>query len=318
METKLSSQSIDGDALAFWHDVACRVFVSLACKPLNSQPFEWSIHAQALGATQVADIDVGPHTVVRRPADIAAESDDYLLMSLQLRGVGIVRQDRREAVLAPGELAVYDTTRPYQLCFPEPMAQRIVKIPRRLFSERLTVLEQLTARRIDGVAGLGAVLVRFMAATFDTPTLLRPAEARSVETALAELLTGALAAHTDGFAVDRHASPALLRERIRQYIERNLSDPGLDVNTIATAHRISPRYVHMLFNEDGVSVSRRIWGLRLERAAQMLAAPRHAQRSITEVAYACGFSDAAHFARAFRAKYAMSPRAFRASRIGAD
>lgn len=42
-----------------------------------------------------------------------------------------------------------------------------------------------------------------------------------------------------------------------------------------------------------------------------LADAASAGRSITEIAYAAGFSDAAHFSRAFQQRFGTTPRAYR-------
>ena len=56
---------------------------------------------------------------------------------------------------------------------------------------------------------------------------------------------------------------------------------------------------------------RYVWSLRLEHAARLLAdAPRS---PIAEVAFQCGFANAAHFSRAFKERYAMTPREYAAN-----
>ncbi|MFC3285810.1 helix-turn-helix domain-containing protein [Litchfieldella rifensis] len=37
----------------------------------------------------------------------------------------------------------------------------------------------------------------------------------------------------------------------------------------------------------------------------------HSRASLTEVALACGFADAAHFSRVFRSRHGLSPRQWR-------
>ncbi|MBF2937786.1 helix-turn-helix domain-containing protein, partial [Pseudomonas aeruginosa] len=46
---------------------------------------------------------------------------------------------------------------------------------------------------------------------------------------------------------------------------------------------------------------------RLERARQLLASPQGRRLDVAEVAYRHGFSSQAHFARAFKARYGMTP-----------
>jgi AraC-like DNA-binding protein len=60
----------------------------------------------------------------------------------------------------------------------------------------------------------------------------------------------------------------------------------------------------------GTSPMRYAWSLRLEQAARLLGGPEKDDVRAKEVAYRCGFSDAAHFSRAFKARYGASPREF--------
>jgi len=50
---------------------------------------------------------------------------------------------------------------------------------------------------------------------------------------------------------------------------------------------------------------------RLQHCWTDLANPAEAHRSVSDIAFGCGFSDAAHFSRSFRDRFGMSPRAFR-------
>ncbi|HEV8315310.1 MAG TPA: helix-turn-helix domain-containing protein, partial [Burkholderiaceae bacterium] len=54
-----------------------------------------------------------------------------------------------------------------------------------------------------------------------------------------------------------------------------------------------------------------IWLQRLDACERALAGAGSAGRTITEIAYAAGFSDAAHFSRAFQQRFGMTPRAYR-------
>ena len=49
----------------------------------------------------------------------------------------------------------------------------------------------------------------------------------------------------------------------------------------------------------------------MSRAAKLLADPRAAHRSVTEIAFACGFSDGTHFDRVFATRMGMTPMQWR-------
>jgi AraC-like DNA-binding protein len=74
---------------------------------------------------------------------------------------------------------------------------------------------------------------------------------------------------------------------------------------------MSVRYLHRLFEDAGASVRATILARRLDRCRDALAgSPR---RSISEIAFAWGFNDAAHFSRVFKARFGGSPRDLRAA-----
>ena len=50
---------------------------------------------------------------------------------------------------------------------------------------------------------------------------------------------------------------------------------------------------------------------RLEECARRLRDPADAARSVTEIAFDCGFTDASYFGRSFRQRYGQTPREFR-------
>jgi AraC family L-rhamnose operon transcriptional activator RhaR len=49
----------------------------------------------------------------------------------------------------------------------------------------------------------------------------------------------------------------------------------------------------------------------VSRAARLLSAPEAADRSITDIAFACGFNDSSHFGRVFASQMGMAPSRWR-------
>ena len=69
-----------------------------------------------------------------------------------------------------------------------------------------------------------------------------------------------------------------------------------------------------MFEADGTTPAAYLRSVRLAAAAETLVQPRPVR--ITEIAYACGFNDPLTFSRAFRREYGVTPREWRASRVG--
>jgi AraC family transcriptional regulator, positive regulator of tynA and feaB len=136
--------------------------------------------------------------------------------------------------------------------------------------------------------------------------------APTVSGTLTDLLSAALRHGDTDAHLDVAVSSRVLRRRMLRYIETNLSDPELNVERIAAAFRLSTRYVHRLMKEVDATPGNLIWSRRLERCADALLTPSNAAVPISQIAYAWGYKDAAHFTRSFKLRYGISPRAFRA------
>jgi AraC family transcriptional regulator len=92
--------------------------------------------------------------------------------------------------------------------------------------------------------------------------------------------------------------------RAIDYIQTNLHAP-LSLTAIAKVANFSPFHFHRIFGTQmGETLNGFIQRIRIEKAASMLVA--NPKKSITEIAFDCGFSGSASFARLFRNSYGMS------------
>lgn len=86
-------------------------------------------------------------------------------------------------------------------------------------------------------------------------------------------------------------------------------DQSLDRADLARGVGLSLRQLERLFvAHRGQGIAATIWAIRLDAAAHLL---RSTDRSVTEIAFECGFASAAHFSRRFRARLGMAPSQMR-------
>ena len=111
--------------------------------------------------------------------------------------------------------------------------------------------------------------------------------------------------------VERSSLVMAHRARIINYIEANLGDPDLRPMRIAEACHMTTRNLHHLFSDEGETVARYILRRRLEECSRALADASQRGRTVTEIAFNCGFNCPTHFGRAFRARYGLTPRDYR-------
>ena len=133
------------------------------------------------------------------------------------------------------------------------------------------------------------------------------------DTMLLNQLGGALAiAVGNGEVVGTNHSARLLN-RMKQAIAARYYDADYCPQIAADEAGISRRYLVSLFANAGTTFNTELMRIRLERSAQMMLEPRFASLSVMEISLRCGFSDASHFSKRFRAKYGISPACYRAS-----
>jgi acetamidase/formamidase/AraC-like DNA-binding protein len=111
------------------------------------------------------------------------------------------------------------------------------------------------------------------------------------------------------------ATQAAILHRLCRTIERKLDDPDLTPARVAEAEGISERYMQKLFEGSGSSFTHYLRERRLQRTSAELSSPAEAHHSISEIAFRNGFNDSAHFSRAFRHRFGVSPREFRQQEI---
>lgn len=232
----------------------------------------------------------------------------YLIM--QIEGRTRLAQMRDEVVLHPGEMTLIDSGRPCSFHYDRSSLQYSLHIPRGLLERPGRRVALPLARPVTGMS-LG-ILAATLRAAFEAGPGCNPAEAGAVREALLGLATAMLLGREE--PTDE---PATL-DRLHRWLEARLGDPALSPELAAGANGLSARQLHRLFARAGESMGEWLRRRRLEECAAALRDPAQAGCGIGEIAFAWGFSDAAHFSRAFRAAYGMSPRDWRLTPLVKD
>jgi len=100
--------------------------------------------------------------------------------------------------------------------------------------------------------------------------------------------------------------------RVIDYIEKNI-DKNLSLINLAKIANFSPFHFHRIFRAiAGEALNQFILRIRIEKAAAQLI--NNPKKSITEIAFDCGFSSSATFARAFKETFGMSATKWRSGK----
>lgn len=287
----------------------------LAVRSRHSNAFVGRMRSAGGGGVFCYEVTAPEHTVERTPELIKeCATGDFYKLSLMLEGEGMVMQDAREAVLRQGDLAIYDTTRPYSLLASEGARTAIVMFPREMIALPPEMVAQLTAVRFDRSQGLAASVSPFMCQLMkQLDQFARPGGSRLPHN-IVDLLGTMLVSELDLAPNETSPGGRLLRQ-VMDYIEDHLNDPDLRPASIAAAHFISARYLQVLFQRNGMTISSWVRERRLERCYRDLADSSLAGESVAQLAAKWGFPEPAHFSRAYKKRFGVSPRQTRISAL---
>jgi AraC-like DNA-binding protein len=294
-----------------WRDAVCRYYPRVELESDAREDFAGAISTRQIGPMRVTDVTSGRQVVRRSARAIASDPVERLQFNFQISGSSLLEQDGRECVADPGSFVLYDSTRPYELRFRGPFRQLSVTLPRTLIRDRYGSIDDFTARALDGNAGPGRFLFGFVRqVALEEHESDRGPLAERLRDHFGDLLMTALSgARSDSRSADR--SPTMLRAKLHAL--SHLRDPNLSPASIAQDLGISERRLYALFASEEMTPMRWLQSCRLSRCKADLEDPVLSSRAITDIAYAWGFSDAAHFSRLFRKVYGVSPRECRAN-----
>jgi AraC-like DNA-binding protein len=270
-----------------------------------------------LGPINLSSARSSANALHRTAALVRRDHIPQIFLAVQVAGTTLIEQGGNQAVLRPGDMAVYDSTRPYTVENRERTELHYLRIPRDALALPQRRVDPLLAVRIDADTNpLGGATGAFFTALAASTALDRPEAAAAVAEPGVELIRALLAVQAGADDAARGPLEGSLVVRAQQYLRAHLRERDLTPHTIAAAHHVSVRHLHASFGRAGISVHATIRELRLEQCRRDLRDPRYAHLAVATVGRRWGFVDPSHFGRAFRSAYGRTPNEWRSSGHG--
>lgn len=297
--------------VACWNARLSENLTPLDCVPANVRDFNGAISSVAVSDLNLADV-YSDAQIVRHSRDhVSRNKHPIIFLQLQLEGDSVTRQEGRESVLHAGDFALLDTTRRYEILFNGANRMLVLSIPNHVLRRHIGSPESLVAIPMPGSYGANRLLSQLLSGFLGEHRRgLDELMSCRVSGVILDLIAAAYA-DVPNASVDRSAVGTAHRVRIMNYIRAHLNDQELTPARIAAACKITPRYLHYLFSDQGETVGRHILRRRLEECARALQSRGQRGRTVTAIAFDHGFNSPTHFGRAFRDKYNLSPREYR-------
>ncbi|SCC91167.1 Transcriptional regulator, AraC family with acetamidase/formamidase activity [Thiomonas sp. X19] len=256
---------------------------------------------------ELARISSSPQTIERM-----VDHPDAVWLSLHIAGEATLFEGGHAVPVVPGDIVYSTSAAELGMSFGSDFRQFIVRIPGEPLKARLPAPLTLSAGCLSGRSGIGRVFAGTLGALAESFESLGDDQITSIEQTLSEFVITSLA---DSGAMrlqgGMSVSHTVLFKRLLRQIDGNLSDPELSLAALAKRERISERLLQKLFEASGQTFSAHLRQKRLEHCRADLANRLYSHLSISDICFRWGFNDAAHFSRAFREQFQMSPRQYR-------
>lgn len=278
----------------------CGNFLTHPSDRINT--FIGNIQHHDLGGLNLADIRVNASSIRRERGNADRGDDRYYFLVLQRAGQMEVVHHDKSFSLNPGDMALLDSAQPFEMQPKGLISQLSIHLERDavdrflpVYSCRFGKLQQssLSGRLLHGM--LQQMIEGKTSVKVDNQ------HGEALQDALISLLCPSLRMN----GTTKNCSP--LFQLAEQLINESLLDPPSPAE-IAARLNVSVRHLYRHFELNGVSIGRYIQRQRLRCSARELAQIGNTSTTITTIAYKWGFSDSAHFSRAFKRQYGMTPR----------
>jgi AraC family transcriptional regulator, positive regulator of tynA and feaB len=289
-----------------WADDLAAAFVRLEPRRIGDHPFEGAISKVDAAPIQVSLVSATGHTVLRLASHVASSTDDLCFVNLQLEGLGRTTQRGHEQISAPGDLALADTTEPFEIANCYDFKLFCFAVPRRLLPKELLDRPRLNLSTTETGRALSRTLAGYADLCLGGQL---PNKSALIGTHVTDLISLVPEVLSD-MSVECVGTPVLLSMML-DHIDRHSDDPELGAATLAAKFRCSERYVHRLFATTGRSVGEHLNEKRIAVCTLRLLDQNSAHKTIAEIAFAVGFRDISHFNRLFKRCNGLAPREFR-------
>lgn len=291
------------ESFDYWNEVVNSTYGHTINRALCDTPFDGRLRATRLGTLLLTHITSKPIEYQRKHDG----EDDQFSLCLTLSTEAELEQQGRASTQGRGDMVLFSNAEPYLCRFPKGDDQLVLSIPRERLIQHLPTPEAFTSRTLGGQSTLGKLAANMMVEVLEAG-YQPPHAAERLSGALLEVLATAFEREfelADSGHSSRHAAQLL---KAKQFLLAHLHDSSLDMATIAQAIHVSPRALSRLFALEGSTAIRWLWQQRLHACRTALL--KSTERSVSEVALSHGFTNMAHFSRAFKTAFGVSPSVF--------
>ncbi|WP_349254264.1 helix-turn-helix domain-containing protein [Rhizobium sp. CB3090] len=293
-----------GDQFAAWQAyLAPLIDIRLPDGVSEETGFPADHTAWNLGGMLVVQQSAPAHSYSRTAAKLRSNSIDHWHIVLLRNGGSWTEVDGNVSKGEPGRVELRSLGHPFRGRATDSRSLSVY-LPRELFLD-VPAFNEIKSNTIfsDTYAKL---LIDYLDSVEAKLSSMTAADLPRVVQTTHDMLVTCISSSAEHSGPEKHQSNLALMERVRRFVQRNLSSQDLTPDTLCRELGISRTRLYQLFESSG-GVLHYIQKRRLFSAHVALSNTVNRQQ-IVEIAAEAGFASAAHFSRAFSKEFGYTPR----------
>lgn len=244
----------------------------------------------------------------RTPEMIAKDGVDHYIVQVFLRGKTQRQKGHAESFGRPDNVLIIDASQPWEAVNSDFNNLSLV-IPRRLLAGSLIHENDHHGRMIGSENPFGGLLLNFIRTLSCSIENMSFADIDDVSQVSMSLLSSALnrATHRSSHGLrEKTFDLLLLKKDIKRFLENNLHNPELDMDSLAKEFGVSRSHLYRIFDAEG-GIADYLRNRRLELAYRRLLSSKYHKDFTAKVASSVGYKSTSAFIRAFKRKFNLTP-----------
>ena len=287
------------DQFAAWQAyLAPLIEIALPDSELPEAGFPADHTAWNLGNMLVVQQSVPPHSYMRSAAKLRSNSIDHWHIVVLRTGRTWTEVDGEVSQSEPGKVELRSLGHPFRGRSTQSESLSFY-LPRELFSDVTPSAEIKSDVVLSGTQT--KLLIEYLDSIEAKLSSLTAGDLPHVVQTTRDMILTCVSSSAEYFGPVEQLGSLALMERVRRFVQRNLSSPDLTTDTLCRELGISRTRLYQVFEPNG-GVHHYIQRRRLLAAHAALSNSANRQH-IVEIAAAVGFTSAAHFSRAFSKEF---------------
>jgi AraC-like DNA-binding protein len=300
------------DRTAVWREVLGRVHLHLDVEQVGDAPLRATVESHRWSSVSFYFSDTTPVRASRTPEFVQDGDGDFRLLRADgagyrycSNGVDEVVNDGCSALLFNGVVGSVQYLGPCRVS--------AIRVRRTDLANAIRGFDDRALRHTARESAALRLLAGYTELLRREGPASDPVMAVQVANHVVDLVALALGASGDAAEIARGRGVRAARlSALKADIAANLTNPELSIGALAARQGVSPRYVRMLFESEGLSFTDFVLDQRLVRSQRMVTDPRYAGQRVSAIAFAAGFGDLSYFNRTFRRRFGTTPSDLRA------